>query len=43
MARVGRIPTGTGKIGPVSPAVTAAPAVVVDLDSSLGSGNGGRS
>ena len=42
MARVGRIPTGTGKIGPVSPpgAVLVVP---WDFESSLGSGKGGRS
>ena len=40
VASVGRIPTGTGKIGPVSPPAAAPPAVAL---SSLGSGKGGRS
>ena len=40
VASVGRIPTGTGKIGPVSPPAADPPDAGL---SSLGSGNGGRS
>ena len=43
VASVGRIPMGTGKIGPDSPPAAALLEVPCVFESSLGSGNGGRS